>query len=155
MLLLGPLYHIQSQELRIKVLKEAKRVLKSDGKIFAAFIPKTATIVDGYYLNSYNNINYFDSAVKGFETGIHNDRVGGKFTNAFFHNPDEIQTEIQLANLKCEKLINIEGIIKIIDNFDEKSMDPQFLDFYLNIARLVENETSLMGIANHILAVIS
>jgi len=37
-LMLGPLYHLQSEKDRIKCLSQAKRVLKDDGKIFFAFI---------------------------------------------------------------------------------------------------------------------
>lgn len=39
-LLMGPMYHLQNKNDRLQVLNEAKRVLKKDGLMFTAGIPK-------------------------------------------------------------------------------------------------------------------
>ncbi len=46
-LLLGPLYHLTEQDDRILALKEALRVLKAGGKVFAAGINRFASLYDG------------------------------------------------------------------------------------------------------------
>ncbi len=64
-LLFGPLYHLEREEDRIQVLSEAKRVMKADGKLFAAyinhdFIPYTETEFnpDWFANDSYNHENF-------------------------------------------------------------------------------------------------
>ena len=50
-ILFGPLYHLTSNEERIKCVKEVKRVLKPNGIVFASFIPYLAgsiAIIDRY-----------------------------------------------------------------------------------------------------------
>ena len=44
-LLFGPLYHLYTEEEKLLVLSEAKRVLKPDGRLFAAYCMNEATII--------------------------------------------------------------------------------------------------------------
>src|SRR6202000_3468363 len=46
-LLLGPLYHLTERADRLKSLREAHRVLRSGGHVFAAAISRYASLMDG------------------------------------------------------------------------------------------------------------
>lgn len=153
-LLFGPLYHIQSYEDRIKVLSEAKRTLKDDGKIFAVFIHRNSALLDFVKLKDISNDKFKESAIESLENGYFNNRDVGHFTNGYFHLVEEFKNEVFTSGLKCENIYNIEGINRIIDNFDEKIKDKNYFDFYMNIMRMVEQDSSLYGVASHLMAVL-
>ncbi len=59
-LLFGPLYHLQSNEDKLKCIEEAKRVCKDSGKIFFAFISNDFVFLTefGYDINYFSNGDY-------------------------------------------------------------------------------------------------
>jgi SAM-dependent methyltransferase len=46
-LLLGPLYHLTEREDRLQALREARRLLRPGGRVFAATISRFASLIDG------------------------------------------------------------------------------------------------------------
>lgn len=153
-LLFGPMYHIQSYEDRIKVLNEAKRTLKDGGKIFTVFIHRNSALLDFVKLKDINDDKFKESAIESLENGYFNNRDLGHFTNGYFHTVEEFKNEVINSGLKCENIYNIEGINRLIDNFDEKIKDENYFDFYMNIMRRIEHDSSLFGVASHIMAVL-
>ena len=63
-LLFGPLYHLQDIKNQILCIKEAKRVLKDDGKIFATFLNNDMVPLR----ESFFNLKYFESDNYDHET---------------------------------------------------------------------------------------
>lgn len=55
-LLLGPMYHLYNEEDKVKVLNEAKRVVKKDGYIFVAYCMNEPTIIQWAFADDGNNI---------------------------------------------------------------------------------------------------
>ena len=55
-LILGPMYHLYNEEDKIKVLNEAKRVVKKDGYIFAAYCMNEATVIQDAFKDMGNNM---------------------------------------------------------------------------------------------------
>ncbi len=153
-LLLGPLYHLQNKDDRIVTLQECKRVLKKSGQIFAVCIPRTASYIDGFSDDLFNDDLFLANVNNVITTGKHTDLRAGKFTDAYFHKPAEFIKEIEEVGLVVEKLLNIEGPFKVIKDFDLKFEDPKFRDFYLKMAKLIEEDDSLMGMASHLMAII-
>src|SRR5207249_8519643 len=49
LLMFGPLYHLTEREDRLLALREARRVLRSGGVIFAAAISRFASVFDGLW----------------------------------------------------------------------------------------------------------
>ena len=47
-LLLGPLYHLRRREERLGALHEAQRVVRHEGVVAAAFITRSAAVIDGF-----------------------------------------------------------------------------------------------------------
>ncbi|QSX04706.1 class I SAM-dependent methyltransferase [Sedimentibacter sp. zth1] len=154
-LLFGPLYHIQSYEERRKVLIEAKRVLKDDGKIFAVFIHKNSAIMDFIKVKEVDDKKFKESALEALKTGCFNNRYNNHFTFGYFHTANEFKNEVETTGLKCKKIINVEGINRIVDRFDEKINSKEYLDNYLEIMREIECDSSMFGVSSHLLSIIT
>lgn len=91
-LLMGPLYHLFSHEERSLTVKEAWRVLKENGLVFATFITRYAP----FRWAAKNDPGWVDRHSELLETGIFlKDYVPSKanrgFTNAYFAHPSEIK----------------------------------------------------------------
>ncbi len=65
-----------------------------------------------------------------------------------------LKDEVKISGLKCESIFNIEGIHRIIDDFDGKIKNKNFLDFYMNTMRKIEHDSSLFGVASHLMAIL-
>ena len=65
-LLFGPLYHLYNKSDKLTVLREAKRVLKPGGHIFAAYCMNEATIIQ--YCFQGDGSNMMDCLTKGMLT---------------------------------------------------------------------------------------
>lgn len=153
-LLFGPMYHIQSYEERIRVLSEAKRTLRDGGKIFTVFIHRNSALLDFVKLKDINDDKSKISAIESLENGYFNNRDTGHFTNGYFHTVEGLKNEVITSGLMCKNIYNIEGINRLIDNFDEKIKDKYYFDFYMNIMRTIEQDSSLYGVASHLMAVL-
>ena len=97
-----------------KLLLEMKRVLKDDGFIFAVCIPRTASYCDMFSRNQYDEQLFLDNVKSVIKYGNHNDRRRLKFTNAYFHEPQEFINEIKEVGLNPTELINIEGVLFLL-----------------------------------------
>ena len=154
-LLLGPLYHLTERADRLGVLREAKRVLKPGGKLFAAVISRFASLLDGLSFGFLDDPAYKESVEHALETGVHQNpqRRVGLFTTAYFHHPEELKQEIEVAGLKLETLLGLEGPSRYLTDLDATLKDSQKTDTLLELLGTTEHEPSLLGVSPHILAV--
>jgi len=141
-LLLGPLYHLLERRERLTALREARRVLRPEGLLFAAAIsrrfhePEVHRIVE---------------ATIG--TGIHRGAEHDLFTTAYFHRPEELRTETTESGMEVVDLLNIEGPGFVIQDFESRWSDPARRQALLDAARLVERDPSLLGMSSHLLMI--
>lgn len=154
-LLLGPLYHLTERNERLKALSEAKRVLKPGGTLLAAVISRYASLLDGFRRNLIVDDAFERILVHDLETGIHlNETTNPEyFTTAFFHTPGEIKNEIAQSSLKLEKLVAIESVGWLIDDFTKKSKDERFRKRVQKLINAVESNDDLIAVSPHIMAV--
>jgi ubiquinone/menaquinone biosynthesis C-methylase UbiE len=154
-LLLGPLYHLTEEKERIKALTEAKRVLKSGGILLAAVISRYASLIDGLKRNLINDDHFEKILINDLQTGIHLNETGHPeyFTTAFFHTPVQIKNEIIKSDLKFEKLVAIESVGWIVDDFDEISKNERYMNKIQGIVNIVESNEDLISMSPHIMAI--
>lgn len=154
-LLLGPLYHLTAKQDRIAALKEACRVARKGGLIFAAFISRFASLLDGFFRGFLDDPVFVSIVERDLFDGQHRNPTENPdyFTSAFFHHPRDITAEIKESGLILEKLLPVESLGGLLPQLEADWKDPQRRDRLLRFLRRVENEPSLIGISAHLLAI--
>ncbi|HEY3776157.1 MAG TPA: class I SAM-dependent methyltransferase [Solirubrobacteraceae bacterium] len=138
-LLLGPLYHLSDRWDRLTALREARRVVRRSGVVFAAAISRWAVRLDGSLrLRGYRNDPRFEHFV------IESERSGSLppikmdgFT-AVTHRPDDLATEVTDAGLSLIDLVGVEGPAGFFPDVDERMCDPEDRRAVLDSARALE-----------------
>lgn len=154
-LLLGPLYHLVDEQDRRTSLREAARVLRPAGLLFAAGICRFASMLDGLTRELLGDPQFARIVQSDLESGIHLNTTARPdyFTTAFFHTPEELRAEIVEAGFHIEGLYGIEGPAGILSDIDERWDDPIRRETILRVARALESEWSIIGCSAHLLAV--
>ncbi|HYF39400.1 MAG TPA: methyltransferase domain-containing protein [Gemmatimonadales bacterium] len=154
-LLLGPLYHLTEARDRARALEEAFRVLKPEGRLYAAGISRWASVLDGLSRDLLQDPEFSAIVERDVREGQHRNPTGRLeyFTTAYFHRPDELRAEILEAGFSFEGMYGLEGPGWFLTDIEARIADPRRLTDLLRAARLLEAEPSLLGISAHLLAV--
>ncbi len=145
-LLMGPLYHLTDRRDRIAALREARRVLRRAGVLFAVAISRYASLFDGLRFGRHDDPAFAAVVERDLGDGQHRneENVSGWFTTAFFHHPDELEAEIREAGLELESVIGIEG---------PGAWFPAPADVQLWAARVTESDLTMRAVSPHVVAV--
>ncbi|MEU6997840.1 class I SAM-dependent methyltransferase [Nonomuraea sp. NPDC046570] len=149
-LMLGPLYHLESRDDRVRALTEARRVARPGGLVAAAVITRYSAVHDVVY-QGLDGSEAMEAARAAVETGSMTSTRSG-FT-AHFHEPDEILGEFADAGLAVRRRYGIEGAFWLYGDVNERLDDPERRARLLDAARRLESEPSLLGVSGHLLAV--
>jgi SAM-dependent methyltransferase len=154
-LALGPLYHLTEREDRLRVLREARRVLRPGGFLFASAISRFASFGDGLRGALFDDDAFARLVERDLRDGQHRNDTGDPryFTTAFFHHPTELAEEVAAAELALVDVFAIEGIAFAMPDFARRFADPVSRERLLAFLRRVETEPSLLGASPHLLAV--
>lgn len=153
-LLLGPMYHLTSREDRLRALREARRVLRPGGKVFAAAISRFAWLIDGISRDFIADAAFVEILDRDLREGQHHNPTGDLrfFTDSYFHRADELQAEVAEAGLTIDACLGIEGPF-----WDASDMPgwkvPEKRQLILSLLRKVEAEPSLLGSSAHLMAI--
>jgi SAM-dependent methyltransferase len=154
-LLLGPLYHLTEAGDRARALREAARILKPDGRLFAAAISRWASALDGLARDLLQDPRFAKIVERDLRDGQHRNPTErlDYFTTAYFHRPEELAAEVEAAGLALEGVYGLEGPGWILPDVDARMADPRRRSVLLNVARALETEPSMLGSSAHLLAV--
>jgi SAM-dependent methyltransferase len=110
-LLLGPMYHLTSRSDRIKCLQEALRLLRTDGIVAVAAISRFASLCDGLARGCFFDPKFRKIVERDLAEGQHrnSENVPHWFTTAYFHEPQELHSEIEEAGMQVRTLVGVEG----------------------------------------------
>lgn len=152
-LLLGPLYHLASRAQRTAAIREAARILRPGGPLFAAAISRWAARIDGIIANRIH-LKYpavLDQIDEAERTGVFPPLQAGNFT-ANSHRPDDLRAELTEAGLEVTDLVSVEGPAMILPDLDARMADPADRAAILDAARALESVPELSGLGPHLLA---
>jgi ubiquinone/menaquinone biosynthesis C-methylase UbiE len=153
-LLLGPLYHLTERRDRIQVLREARRVLRFGGLLFAVGIGRFASLLSGMVDNFLGDPDAREIVERDLRDGQHrNPTDKDYFTTAFFHRPEELTSEVLEAGFELVELLGLEGPAWLLPDLERRWADGDERERLLQAARAVEREPTLLGIHLHLLAV--
>jgi SAM-dependent methyltransferase len=154
-LLLGPLYHLTDPGDRARSLREAARVLKPGGGLFAAAISRFASALDGLARDLLQDPRFGLIVTQDLRDGQHRNPTErlDYFTTAYFHRPEELAGEVLAAGLALEGVYGVEGPGWILPDVAERMADPPRRATLLGVARMLETEPSVLASSAHLLAV--
>ena len=135
---MGPLYHIEKFNDKLKVLSEAKRVCKKGGYLFLSFINNDAVLLTEQYYNSK------------FLTGDKYNHNDFKVINFPFvqHTLDEMKELIEESDLEIIEIFSQDGLTELLaSNINEHS--PEEFEAYMNLHLYFSNKKELLGFSNH------
>jgi SAM-dependent methyltransferase len=154
-LLLGPLYHLTERAERQVALREALRVLRPGGWLFASAISRWASLLVAMSLNLFRDPVLAKIVERDVREGQHrnpSDRLP-LFTTAYFHKPEELGEEIGAAGFEVQGVLGLEGPGGLMPDVDDRVKDSARREELLEVARAVESEPSMLGVSDHLLAV--
>jgi ubiquinone/menaquinone biosynthesis C-methylase UbiE len=154
-LMLGPLYHLVEHSDRLCALREARRVLRPDGILFAASISRFASFIDGLSRGFFQDADFRTIVEADLTSGLHRNPTSKSeyFTTAYFHRPAELAAEVTEAGFSDVRLAAIEGPAWSTPFFRSVWNDPQQRENLLEFLAATESEPSLIGASAHIMSI--
>ncbi len=151
-LLLGPLYHLLSEDDRKRALIEARRLLRPGGLIFAAFITRYAPLRDAARHRPLALVEEREWVQTILDTGQHHSPGTGRFTDAYFAHPSEIAPLMKSSGFTTLDLIACEGIVSGIDE-QVNVLEGDGWEAWVELNYQLGRDPSIHGAAEHLLCV--
>ena len=110
-LLLGPLYHLVEHSDRLEALREAHRLLKPGGVLFAAAISRFASFMDGLASGFFQDAEFRKIVAADLASGQHRNPTSNPFyfTTSYFHRPEGLADEVCSVVLMMSKLLRLKA----------------------------------------------
>ncbi|MFN8486899.1 MAG: methyltransferase domain-containing protein [Caldilineaceae bacterium] len=147
-LLMGPLYHLFTQQERVQAVAEAHRVLKPGGLIFAAFITLFAQLRFWARVNPTWLLEYRDYAERSLRTGIHEPHLG--FTDAYFAHPNEVIPLLEKGGFSTLRLLGSEGVVAGMEDLVNQ-LTGEAWALWVDLNYRLGQDSALYGASDHLL----
>ena len=147
-LIMGPLYHFQSQESRLKCLTEAYRILKHGGHVICTVIGRYTALVTTLKHNLFHVFST-DTLEKLIKTGMSD---AFNIVQAYAHTPSEIMAELSSTGFENTHVVAVEGILNAFGDYSLPTDEKEAASL-LKCIELTETIPELMGVSRNLMAV--
>jgi S-adenosylmethionine-dependent methyltransferase len=152
-LLLGPLYHLLAEADRRQALVEARRVLKSGGLLFAAFISRYAVLRWAAAHEPTWPLENPELVASILTTGVlPPPEAGGHAFVAHLARPTEIVPLCRSVGLEVVTVLGVEGLVSMIES-GVNALSGAAWDLWADLNYRLAADPSLHGGVEHLLAV--
>ena len=140
---------------RLTALREAYRVIKPGGMLFAAAVSRFASLIDGVSRGFFGDVGFRDIIAADLAAGHHRNPTNNPayFTTAYFHRPEELADELREAGFKAARLLAIEGPVWSAAHFRDAWAEPGERERLMQFLSIIEAEPSITGSSAHFVAV--
>ncbi|MEV0672024.1 class I SAM-dependent methyltransferase [Mycobacterium sp. NPDC050441] len=150
-LVFGPLYHIASQHMRIRCIREARRVTRSGGWLFAAVITRFAChAVNTLGREELTGTPYPAELIALLERGDAPASV--RFPGGHFHTSEELLQEMATAGLPDAEAHAIEGANGFALE-ELPDVDEEIHQAALSLVRLSGHLPGIRDMTNHLMGI--
>ncbi|WNQ14116.1 class I SAM-dependent methyltransferase [Paenibacillus aurantius] len=152
-LMMGPLYHLQTEEERTSAVQELSRVTKAGGLVFVAFQSRTRMMITSLQYPKFWKPNDNLEAIKTFqETGVFNHQDKGRFTGAYYYEIADIKPFMEQNGFETVDFIassSMGGLLTADQKryWEEQGDQKELLGLLINMAK----DPSILGISSHLL----
>ncbi|GAB6989293.1 class I SAM-dependent methyltransferase [Paenibacillus pini] len=154
-LMLGPLYHLQSEVERIQALSELHRVTKKDGIVFVAFISKIRHLTTSLLFPELWKPNHNVDGIENFlATGHFNHSDEGRFTGAYYFDIEDIKPFMKDHGFECINVIASGSVVGAMkpEQWDYwRSRGQEEYDHIMEIVMKAAENPYILGASSHLL----
>lgn len=151
-LALGPFYHLTESDERLVAAKEVSRVVKTNGLVFAAFIPRLSGLSHMIMraASSPEQVSA-DSFRKVFETGVFENISNSGFQEAYFSSHREIQDLFAQSGFHHVETVAVQGFAtgKEIELYNLKDSDPDLFQIIMDILKESGGDADIIANSGH------
>ncbi|MEV0644453.1 methyltransferase domain-containing protein [Phytomonospora sp. NPDC050363] len=152
-LLMGPLYHLQTTAERVAALAEARRAVRPGGLVAAAVIGRFAPWLDALRWDLFQRegaTGLLDHVAATGELRPRENGLRDVFTTAYTHRPEQVAEEFAAAGMAAE-VYAVEGAAWLPDTLAALLDDDSSRVRLMSGLRDFEREASLLGASSHLL----
>lgn len=147
-LLFGPLYHLLAHKERLQAVREAMRLLRPGGTLFAAFVTRFAQFRWAAHHDAVWLARDRAYTEQFLVTGIH--RHPDLFTDAYFAHPDEIVPLMESAGLSTVCMVGCEGAVSH-NEARVNQLEGDDWAYWTRLSYRIGQEPSMYGASDHLL----
>ena len=152
-LIMGPLYHLLDEDRRLQALREARRVLKPNGLMFASIITRYAP----FRWAARNEPEWLERGKRLLKTGVWRPSLDGiptqgrvGFTDSYFAQPSEARDLMMREKFELLDIVAAEGIISMIED-KVNELQGQLFDDWVETNYRLGKDPAIHGSAEHLL----
>ncbi|MBN1247222.1 MAG: methyltransferase domain-containing protein [Anaerolineae bacterium] len=152
-LLMGPLYHLLDAGDRQQALAEARRVVRPNGPVFAAFIARYAGHIDAAASYPEEAISQWDAFDRIETTGVQPPREDGEVGFvAYFAHPAEVAPLCRRAGLEVTAVLGVEGVCSLREE-KVNALHGKAWEHWVDVNYRIAHDPSIHGGVEHLLVV--